>query len=73
MIEELVSSKKIVPLHDKRDPLFGNNHPEPIEKFLAPLAAAVVPVPLPAAAAAAAMAAAAVTVGMRDRTLSEER
>ena len=34
MLEELIPSKHVVPIHGKRDPLFGGLHPEPIELYL---------------------------------------
>lgn len=40
-LEELLPAKKLVTLHDRHDPLFGGLHPEPIEKYLGELSAAV--------------------------------
>ncbi|MBI4375810.1 MAG: phosphoglucomutase/phosphomannomutase family protein [Elusimicrobia bacterium] len=34
LLEELVPSKHILPIHDRHDPLFGGLHPEPIEPYL---------------------------------------
>ncbi len=34
LLEELVPSKKLITIHNRRDPLFGGLHPEPIEKNL---------------------------------------
>ncbi len=41
LFEELVKSKKIVPIHAQRDPLFGGLHPEPVEAYLKGLKDAV--------------------------------
>ncbi|MBI4057427.1 MAG: phosphoglucomutase/phosphomannomutase family protein [Elusimicrobia bacterium] len=37
LLEEVLPSKKLIPLHTKHDPLFGGLHPEPIEKYLTEL------------------------------------
>ena len=42
LIEELVPSKKLITIHNTRDPLFGGLNPEPIEKNLKDLSARVV-------------------------------
>lgn len=41
LMEEVFKSKKLVVLHDRRDPTFGGIHPEPIEKNLKELMAKV--------------------------------
>ena len=41
IVEELVNSKKLIPIRSSHDPMFGNTHPEPIAKFLEPLCEAV--------------------------------
>ena len=41
LLEEIVSSKHIVPIHSKHDPLFGGINPEPIGPNLKELVAAV--------------------------------
>ena len=42
LLEELVPSKKLITIHDRRDPLFGGLNPEPIEKNLKELSERVV-------------------------------
>ena len=41
LIEELVGAKRIVSIHDRRDPLFGGLNPEPVEQNLKELSARV--------------------------------
>ena len=41
LLSEVLKYKKIVPIRDRRDPLFGGVHPEPIEKYLDALKKAV--------------------------------
>ncbi len=41
LLEEIVPSKQIVPIHFKHDPLFGGLHPEPIAQYLGELVSTV--------------------------------
>ncbi len=41
LLEQIIPSKKIIPLHAERDPLFGGVNPEPIEENLKELSARV--------------------------------
>ncbi|MBI4051941.1 MAG: phosphoglucomutase/phosphomannomutase family protein, partial [Elusimicrobia bacterium] len=41
LLEKILPAKKLLTLHNRRDPLFGGLHPEPVEKYLTELSNSV--------------------------------